>query len=570
MKVDLKWLLIIGVCFSFLLVGQYWAGAQWRSLQGPDLLTQDQQGNVYVGVHSKILRYTPEGTFLDERDLLALGVAQRIGGIAFFANGDFLMVPQHYQPSLLQNLLTHYRITTEVPVALKGASGRLSRCAWETLVCTPLVHFERQFSEAFWVDVDSRNNIFVADVSRHQVLWLDEHGREIDHLGPMPGLKFPNQVQRRDDSLWIANCNDNSLSQVRLGELAFEKTLTRYPLRSSMLPSSDRWPIGFAFLSSGFSVLAKGDNLSHGSLVRMNAAGEVTNLYSLPAASHEIDYIALSAVGNEIWAADYANLTVHRFSEFGDYLGEFADERWLSVVVPLRAAMAKYQRLERYFSWIFWSLLVLGFALAFWLERRHQARQTLPPVTMVADRQPPASNDSRIRWLRYGFYWRRLHSWLIWFWAPLLVLMLPLLFSTVEESARRASFFLCFHGLLLLQLIRSSRLTRCRLGALSPWVYVMSGKHVTCVHEKDLRVYAVMGSVVLMMGNQDLLVKQRNRSLFEGEMAREYIERLLSMAQPMAWGERLQWVLEHKLASLVWQVLLTLLYLLAIAVNMFT
>lgn len=571
MKVDAKWMLFILMVFGGLLFAQHWAGSQWRSNQGPDLLVTDQQGNLYIGLHSKILRYSPAGKFLDQRDLMQLGIETHIGGIAFFPNGDLLMVPQNYQPSFLQRILIQYRITASVRSSVQGSSGRLSRCVWETMVCTPLPELTRQFGDAFWVDIDPDGNIFLGDTSQHQLFWLDKEGKEIDRLGGLSSLQFPNQIKRRGDKLWIANCNDNSLSSVSLQQNKFSQTIERFPLIDARLPANDRWPIGVVVAEDDFLVLAKGSNLMHGSIVRMGGAGKIEDVFAGAMRSQKAaeDYIALAWVNDEVLAADFASLSIKRFSKYGEFKGEFNAPEFIAATALYRQQMAQYKQWERYFSWLFWSLLLFGFALAVYLEKRHKRLQANDEFIAKANPHfAPQTSDKRIQWLVYKFFWRNINKWLIWFWVPLLLLLLPALFSAEEESVWHSACLLLAHGVLLLELINGKRLTRRQLGALVPWVFIKDGKRVQFAQEADISSYRWLGSVVLMIGREDILVARRGKMpLFEGVLAQGYIERLIGIARPMSSLERLQWLLDNKLASLVWQLLLVLLYVLALLVR---
>ncbi len=566
MKVDTKWLVILGILFSALLFGQYWAGAQWRSQQGPDLLAVDHQGNLYIGLHSIILRYAPDGKFLGQRDLKTLGIETHVGGIAFFPDGDFLMVPQNYNPSFMQRLLINYRITTPMPVPYQEGSGRLSRCSWDKFRCEPLPGLSKKFDQAFWVDIDKDENVFLADVSQHTIYWLDKNGRELDRIANNPQIQFPNQIRREGDFLWIANCNDNSLSRISLGNSQFHQSVQRFPLKDLRLPASDRWPIGIVPIGGDYMVLAKGGNLMHGSIVRMDSNGVIQDIFG---GGGQTDYIAIAAVNDEIFAADYASLSIKRYSKYGALNGEFNAPEYIQAAVEYKVAMTKYQRVETYFSWLFWSALVLGSMIALWLEWRHKNVVADKANSSLMDSANahfmPQANDQRIQWLVYRFFYRSINKWLIWFWAPFLILILPMLFSAEEESVKRSSAILLTHGIGLLFLINTQRLTRKQLGALVPWVFIRQGKHVSGAKEQDIYSYKTVGAVILMVGSEDILVSAANaKPIFEGKLAQEYILRLIEKAQPLTLWQRLRWLLDHKFSSVLWLSLLTLLYLMAI------
>lgn len=570
MKVDPKWLVLILLIFGGLLSLQYWAGAQWRSQQAPDLLATDHQGNLYIGVHSKILRYSPAGEFIDQRDLMQIGVETRIGGLAFFPNGDLLMVPKNYEPSFLQKFLISYRITASARGIFSGQTGRLSRCQWETMACTPLPELTRTFGDAFWADIDADENIFLADTSQHQIFWLDKDGRELDSFGSSSALQFPNQIQRHGNQLLIANCNDNSLSILKLENNKFSPVITRFPLIDERLPVKHKWPIGVIKVDDDYMVLAKGSNLMYGSIVKMDAAGKIEEVFSGELNNQKplADFITLAWFNGELLAADFASLSIKRLSKFGELKGEFESPEFIAAVEEYRKDMRFYKTLERYFSWVFWSLLVAGFAVALYLEKRHKASVAQQEFIVEADsRIVPSATDKRIQWLVYPFFLRHFHKWLIWFWAASILLVVPSLFSVVDATVWRSACWLLLHGVFLLELISIHRLTNRQLGALVPWVFIKAGKHIQSAREQAIYSYRLFGSVVLMIGNEDILVAQRGgRPLFEGDLAKEYVLRLMSIAEPLSFAERLMWLLENKPGVIAWKLLLALLYMLALLV----
>lgn len=562
MKIEFKWIVLISLFFGGLFYLQVWFGSEWRALQGPDLLAKDQQGNLYIGIHSIILRYGPDGRYLDQRDLMQLGIESHIGGLGFFPNGDILMVPQSYKPSFLQKYLMLYRITDAVSNAVTGSSGRLSRCAWDTLNCAPLTEFTRSFSRAFWIDIDENENIFLADTSQHKIFWLNKDGRELDVLEDREKLQFPNQIKRQNNFLWIANCNDNSLSRVQLEQGKFNRAITRFPVSGAGIPPNDRWPMGVVLLDKDYFVLAQGPNLMKGSIYRLNETGAIKDIFLK---DESTNFVALTTLNHEILAADFASLRIWRYNKFGAKDGEFTSPEWENIRKPLNKQILRFKRLERMCKLLFWCSLCLGFAIAIWLERNHKNSKKDEPYVLsighINTNFPPMANDKRIQWMEYKAFNKEINKWLIWFWVPALLLVLPGLLSAEEETSYGTSMFLLSHGFLLLVLINRYRLTNKYLGALAPWVLMKSGeKQVTVGREGDLLSYQFFNNAVLMVGSEDMLVRERGNCVFSGKLAGEYVERLIASSHPLTFFERFQWLIEHKFSQFVWQLMLAILY----------
>lgn len=562
LKIDLKWIVLIVIFFGGLLYLQGFAGAKWRENQGPDVLAKDQQGNLYVNIKSVIFRYDAKGKYIDQRDLKSIGIDTFTGGISFFPNGDLLMVPKSYSPNLLESLAVKYRITKQLPSFLTSASGRLSRCKWQSFSCEPLLHFSENFSRALWTDIDNNENIFLANTSQHKIFWLDGAGNVLDTLEDSEEIQFPNQVKRNGDFLWLANCNDNSLTKIPLLDKRFDRNYQRFPARATGLPKADRWPTGVAVMERDYFVLSQGDNLLHGSIYRANEKGEIQDVFLK---QKNDDPIAIAAFNGELLVADYKGLHITRYSKYGARLGLFTSPELEAVLKKAKADQIAYRKLELLCKTLFWVFLLVGFGVAYLLEKRHKEKKSSvydAELTVVSNNYPPANNDKRIQWIQYKFFLRNFNKWALWFWIPLIILVIPNLLSAEEESVLYSSFFLMIHGLTLLSLIKAHKLMNKRLGALVPWVLLKTNdKEVAVERENEIRCYSLFGRTVLMVGNQDLLVKAgKNKKLFDGELANDYINRLIGLARPISFSERWTWIFEHKFHSLMWELLLVVIY----------
>ncbi len=573
MPVSKKWVLIIGVFFAALLYAQSWSGARWREYQGPVLLAKDQQGNLYIKIKSNILRYDAGGSYLDRRDLKDLGIEDLTGGIGFFPNGDLLMVPRSYSLNLLEELLVFYRITKQLPASLASnlTLARSARCKWQDLTCLPLPNFPKEFSQAFWVDIDADENIFLAHTTDHKVYWLDVSGNVLDVLEDASRIQFPNQLKRSGDFLWLANCNDNSLTKIPLLDKKFGANYQRFAARSPGLPESDRWPTGIAIMNDDYFVLAQGGNLQRGSIYRTNSEGELQNVFTKNVGD---DPVGLTAFNGELLVADFMGLRIDRYNSHGEKVGVFTSPELQSILAEVRRQQFKYRRIESLFNALFWSMLLLGFGVAYFIEKRYKKSRLVTPPTAatlaLSNNYSPSSNDERIRWLRYSFLYRNFNKWTIWWWMPLILLNVPLLFSAEEESVAKASVFLMLHGLALLGLINSHRLTNKQVGVSSPWVWLKSSdENISYAHEREILSYSLLGRTVLMIGNQDVLAKVgRHRKIFEGNIANDEVNRLITCSRSISLGERWAWLYEHKFNNLLWELLLAVLYgVILVAVN---
>lgn len=570
LKVDVKWAFLVLIFFGGLLYLQSFAGAKWRENQGPDLLAKDQQGNLYIKIKSVILRFDVNGKYVDQRDLKILGIETLTGGISFFPNGDLLMVPKSYAPNFLEKQLAKYRITKQLPSYFSSVAGRLSRCKWHDLSCESLSNFPNDFTRTLWTDIDENENIFLANTSQHKIYWLDSTGNIVDTLEDSEKIQFPNQLKRKDNFLWVANCNDNSLTKIPLRDKKFDRNYQRFPARSKGLPKVDRWPTGVAIMGDDYFVLSQGDNLQHGSIYRSNDNGDIQDVFPK---QPKDDLVALVAFNHEILAADFMGLYINRYSKYGARLGIFTSPELDVVLKKVKSEQVAYRKLESLCKTLFWTALVIGFGVAYLLEKRHKEKvKQLAPgfeLDIVSKNYPPNGNDKRIQWIRYTFLLRNLNKWGLWFWAPLIVLVAPALLSAEEESVLHASFFLMVHGLTLLSLINAHKLTNKQLGALVPWV-VLKGDHknVAVEREQQIRSYSLFGRTVLMIGNQDILVKVgRGKKIFEGDLANDYVDRLIEFSRPISLSERWAWLFEYKFHSLMWEFLLILLYFVILIVT---
>jgi hypothetical protein len=322
-------------------------------------------------------------------------------------------------------------------------------------------------------------------------------------------------------------------------------------------------------MDNAYYILAKSDNLMYGSGYIMDETGKITGSFG---SDKKADFIAIAVLKDELLAADFLSFSINKFNKYGSVTGVFTSPEYELIVNPLKKSQKMYRRLEQLFKRTFWSLFVVGFSIAIWLERKHKqellAGSAEEIVMTTSCYFPPEPTDRRIQWIEYRFLFKNFSKWFVWFWGPALLLVLPALLSVEEESITHASIFLVFHGLVLLQLLNDTRLTKKRLGALFPWVLIERGaKKPVIVNEKDALTFTLFGRVILMVGEDDMLIRSgRAGRLFSGTLANEYIEQLIDRATAITMYERWLWLLKNKFAVVVWEFLLALVYCVAVVV----
>jgi len=558
MKIKPIWLLLVIVLFGALFGTQYWAGAKWRENQGPEILVKDQQNNLYISFGPSIFRFDSEGHFVEHRDLRQFGIEEILGSMAFFPNGDVLMVPQNQHASYLENILTYYRISQWHSSANSALNGRLSRCDWKTLHCQPLPSFDEAFVRTLWTDIDADENIFLADTSRHRLYWLDSRGKVLDTIYDMDNLQFPNQIKHDGDKLLVANSNNNSLTAVGLEDKKFSRRFHHFRFDGSQIMRyGDRWTAGIVTLGDDYYVLVQNDNMMQGSVYRMSRDGKIKVMFER---KPDADPIGIVTFRNEILVADYHKVRVDRFNINGKYLGEFSSPELQAVFEPMRESQRIFVRLEYVMKQLFWVALLIGFIAAYWLEIRHKKNASIEQGSLSVAKGsvsiPPQVDDARIVWIEQRWFIRNINKWFIWFWLPLMIISLPALFSAEEESVRAYSIYIALHGVTLLEYFRLRRSSQFSIGALSPWIVFRDFHgHADVVHETMLTRYTTGFGSILMGRNSEIVVKKFGFfRVFAGEQANEYLDRVLLNAREVGLKERLLWLVEKRLPALLWAI----------------
>lgn len=294
-------------------------------------------------------------------DLGQLGFADNIGNFDFFANGDILLRTGSGIRSLSEELEVTLRFGNDN--FAPATDNALSRCSLGQLTCSEFSAHLPGFDRAFRVFVDRKDDtVYLADASRHRVLKLDGSGQL---LAFRDGFKFPNQVALIEDQLWVADTNHNRLVAVSAETEGFGEEL----LSIAVEPDSQHiWPSAFVRVDDEWWVLAMGNNMSDGIVVRYTTKGTELGQLDMP---RNADPLSVGIFGDDILVTDYRNFAIYRFNRDGGRLVDF------STPLLAKELAAKQSEAERWSGYAYscWGIFALALLVGFVVAIRQQRKE---------------------------------------------------------------------------------------------------------------------------------------------------------------------------------------------------
>ena len=405
-------LLLVLLVFGVLLAGIFRFGAAERAQQGPSLLRLDQQGDLYVVFNEKLFRLSPDGTHAKTYDLPDLGVAELIGGFAFFSDGDVLLRTGDSSPNWYEQILIQLRMRQ--PTHQTGTPGdRLARCNLETLACLPLEGFEQTFKRTFRIDIDANDNIFIADTGREALYWLDANGYRLSQVGS--GFRLPNQLVRDGETVVVTNTNRQELTFVSIKGEQFLPAQDWYHLKVDVpeaKQTGEVWPMDLIRVGNEWWVLSQQHNMMYGDVFRFSEDGGYLGQLNLP---DEVDPLGLARLGEDIIVADYAGLKLLRFDVRGEPRGELSVPELVIYANEVSAARERYAGYQTMLWALFSIALVAGFAIAIFSHLRGAPEHGISGSVVAApstaqtlsQSDQPTADDADIHWLSPGNSFQR-------------------------------------------------------------------------------------------------------------------------------------------------------------------
>lgn len=355
--------LLVILFFGGLIGLNFYFNQHMLEVERPTFITNTPDGHLAIQFGRQL--FLIDGDSGDEVvvDLDGLGFADNIGNFDFFDNGDLLLRLGAAPTSIVEAWDVVMRSTNH---NYEQADGNfIARCQLGDRKCqefsTDLPGFDRAFRVFIERDTDT---VYLADTSRHRILKLDSTGKL---LATAEGFKFPNQIALVNDKLWIADTNNHRFVAVSPKTESFGKVLSEIAITPDSLHI---WPSAFVQVDRDWWVLAMGDNMSYGRVVRYTDTGVELDQLDMPSGA---DPLSLALWGDNILVADYGRLAFYRYDRRGVRQVDFSTPSLAALINEKRAEIERW----RYAGYSCWAIFALGLLVGFVVAIRQQ-KQTIP------------------------------------------------------------------------------------------------------------------------------------------------------------------------------------------------
>ncbi len=512
-------------------------------------------GALYIMLGTDLFEHDRDGRPMRRINLRELGVNDVIGDFALFSNGDLLLRIGADERSLSDKLRQFFRQDNLEPAQQEAARGGLFRCDLAAMACVPFGNKHLNFDQSFFLDVDwETDRVLAADSSRHRLLLLSSTGDLLAQTNQ--GLKFPNQVIYRDGMAYVANANRHEIAVFKVGDASLKRTVFGFlaadvgaKLRGHI------WPSAVMQVGDQFWVVNSDNGMGNGIVVRFNRDGERLDELALPETA---DVFSVLPFRGHVLVNDLNAGRIYRYSSAGERLPDF-----VSGLLEERVQELAQQK-ERYYRWmyiviaLFGIIFVIGVIIG--LRQEMAVDQQLPPADPEDLALTPETPG--ILWIDPDPKFTRRIKWLLWAFAALCLLFIPMLWMLIGVELP-LGFFLAIGimlatGIVIMYIV--SRFTRQRLGILGNRVVAVdSGGNFAAARSEQIRYSPnriVVGSVVLTL--------RTNQPFFPEEQLVAHLYPLLKSAQYLTQGQMFGVVMRLKPVQSAFATVGILLMLLAI------
>ena len=350
-------------------------------------------GSVYIRLHDQLFNFDRQGKFIQQIDLLRLGVDQdSVSAFAFFSNGDLLLRRHTTEHSIGDNLDNFFRLPNLESHLSPDAQLGLFRCHLASFSCKAFTQPALNLDDAFALSIDQETDrVFITDTPRHKVYLYSDSGAALDEK---TGLLFPNQVTYSAQKLVIADTNHHQLLTLAVNAAKFGEITAKLDTRQGPAKKQGEiWPSAFLSVNNSKWVINSGKGMQNGGIYVFDAQGQFQKRLQLP---EQADPFELLKLHQQVWVSDYTQHKIYQLDLEGNYLGIVDAAAIQPLLNKLQNNYRHYQQLEKYFASSFIVALIIGFALALYQQFKLAAshKPATPDVLHPLDLSNP-----QIHWL---------------------------------------------------------------------------------------------------------------------------------------------------------------------------
>lgn len=427
--VNTKTAAVVLTFFVFIIASWTYFNTQSLLVDAPSFVKQHPNGNLFFQLGNDFYEATPEGKDIHHFALSFVGITQTIGDFDFFSNGDLLLYATDYHPSFKENVKTIIR-APDSSAREAGESEGFYRCDIYQGNCTRFGQDLPVFTRGFRLIVDSNDNVYIADTSRHRLIKVSPSGEKIGSLAT--GLKFPNDLYWQDDSLWVVNTNHHEVLEIAATTSNFGEKLSSF---KASLPRR-KFPADLERVGNTWLVLTMDNDMQRGKLAQFSFVGEQMSIVDLERGA---DIVGVISTGGRVILPDVKHM---RYRSINSKNLEPAND---FVTPKIEAHLAKSRSSVLLYNTLCWSLIglgVLGFVLLAYVAIKSETKaidKDLEPITEDVSLDAELPEGVEEYWIPKSSQFTKVQKCMRWFIPVsamiIIILMVPVM---LNESSSKA------------------------------------------------------------------------------------------------------------------------------------
>ena len=371
-----------------LLVIKFWAYGMAVRVSGPDNLTLDADGNLYIGVGTSLVSYDSEGQFSAIYSLDRLGLTDFVDDFAFFKNGDVLLRRGEYKPSFADSLNIYNREHTQSDDIKFATDSRLYRCHLKSNECAAFGSNGVNFDRSFGLLIDPIDDtVYLSDTTRNILRKYSATGVELAKSEKQ--FFFPNKMRLIGKELYVADTNNRVIAKVQTDTASFGEVIKdSSPMNRLKAIHQQTWPYSLLKVDTDWWVINMTSSMSDGGVYVFNEHWKYVKKIELPENSDPVDLELFNGV---VLITDLKQNSIYQFDLDGARKDDFSSPDFSEFLRQRAEEKAKYHHIQKLSIVAFTVIFLLVFITLYILGKYKKAPSLL--------KEPINTNVLNIQWI---------------------------------------------------------------------------------------------------------------------------------------------------------------------------
>lgn len=322
-----------------------------------------QQDNLVVQYGQQLLWISPDKQLIKQLNITDLGL-RAVGDYGFFSNGDLLIYHRAQPLSLLDNIKSFLRVSSEVKVNTTLGAGHdgFYRCQLSHNQCNRFGYQLPLIGRGFRLHINPLDEmVYLADTSAHQLYKISNSGRVIAPQGDEQ-FAFPNHIEVIDNKLWLADTNHQRIVILDTKATSFAQLIDSIEIEEN---DEHQFPHQFALDGHNIWINIADQSMSNGIIQQYSRSGERLITADL---QHANDPMTMVIWDDKLLVADFITAQIEQLNLQGESLGLLSVEPLQMELKNRQAQIEEGQLIAQYGQLCFTITLILGLFAAWKLE----------------------------------------------------------------------------------------------------------------------------------------------------------------------------------------------------------